>query len=140
MAQTKINNLKSGFSLLEIMIALIIIGVIMSAAIPAFGRMTSKGRSSSTKSTLKVIDQAIQMYKAETGSYPNYLQDLNNRPQGINGWDGPYLPEKYTESVPQDAWNQDFVYEKKERGVKPPYDLYSLGDPDASEEQRITSE
>ena len=140
MAQTKINNLKSGFSLLEILIALAIIGAIMGALIPNLIGLTSRGSISATKSSLKVIDQAILLYKSDTGSYPNSLLDLNNRPQGINGWDGPYLDKKYTESVPQDGWKQDIMYEKKDRGAQPPYDLYSLGDENDPEQKRITLE
>ena len=136
----KRNHFAGGFSFLELMMALVVIGLILGFIAPRLGGLLFKGRVTSTRVTLKVIDQAIQTYKATVGSLPNSLIELNNQPQGVRGWDGPYLPEKFTDALPQDAWNQDFVYEKKERGVKPPYDLYSLGDPDAAEEQRIVLE
>lgn len=131
-------SLRPGFSIIELMIALVIIGLIMSFVGPQLMKALGSGRKTSTQNTLKVVKQGIKQYKATVGNYPEKLQDLVVKPEGASGWDGPYVGDEDSANpeVPKDGWGGDLVYKKNDRGVKPPFELYSEGDPD-KEEDRI---
>ena len=131
-------TLQPGFSIIELMVALLIIGIIMGMIGPRVVGFLSTGRKTSTLNTLKVVKQAIKQYKMTVGTYPAKLEDLVTKPEGITNWDGPYVGDEDSANpeLPKDAWGQDLYYKLNERGAKPPFDLYSEGDPD-KEEDRI---
>lgn len=136
MTNVKKNSLQSGFSFLEIMIVLTIMallaGVVGKSFLPALG----KGKTTTTKATLQVVDEAIQQYQFDVGQYPKSLDELNHPADGTQGYNGPYLGKKFEKNGAKDAWNQELVYEKGDRGANPPYQLYSEGDP-TKEDDRI---
>jgi len=70
------------------------------------------------------------------GTYPQTLKDLVVKPEGATGWDGPYVGEEPNPEVPHDAFGGELIYKLKERGAKPPFELYSQGDID-KEDDRI---
>lgn len=131
-------SLKPGFSIVELAVALLIMGLLMSLVGPRVVGLLTSGRKTSTQNTLKVVKQAVKQYKMTVGTYPAKLQDLIDKPEGASGWDGPYVGDEDSANpeIPKDAWGQDLMYELKPRGSKPPFDLYSQGDPD-KEEDRI---
>lgn len=135
MVKTENKNLRSGFSFLEMMVMLVVIGLIIGFVGPRLMGLLGRGRTTATKNTLKVVNDAVQTYKYDTGKYPSSLEELNNNGEDVSGYQGPYLPDKYTDTAPQDSWGEDLVYEKKGRGEKPPYELYSLGDPDKDDDR-----
>lgn len=133
-------SLQSGFSLIELMISLVIILAIIGMIAPSFARILGKGNEATTKNTLKIAKQAITEYNIDTHQWPTTLADLEKRPDGISGWSGPYLADsKWSGKEIEDAWGQPLVYKKNEKGAKPPYQLYSHGNPD-KEEDRIDAE
>ena len=129
------SNLQSGFSFLEMMVVLIIMGLLVGMVGKNVMGLLGKGKKTTTQSTLRVIDEAVQQYKFDVGQYPETLDQLNNPAEGTQGYDGPYLNEKFEKKGIKDAWNQDLIYEKGDRGAKPPYQLYSEGDP--AKDERI---
>ncbi len=131
-------TLQPGFSIIELMVALLIIGIIVGMVGPRLVGFLGAGRKTSTLNTLKVVKQSIKQYKMTVGSYPEKLQDLVVKPEGVSGWDGPYVGDEDSANpeVPKDSWGQDVIYKLNARGAKPPFDLYSQGDPD-KEEDRI---
>src|SRR3990167_8876339 len=132
-------SLQSGFSLVELMISLVIIMAIMAMIVPSFSRILGKGHLAATQNTLKIVKQAITEYNIDTHQWPNTLADLERKPEGASGWSGPYLADsKWSGKELEDDWGQPLVYKKNEKGVKPPYQLYSNGDPD-KEEDRINA-
>ena len=130
-------SLQSGFSLIELMISLVIILAILAMIMPSFSRILGKGKQATTQNALKIAKQAITEYNMDTHQWPNTLADLEKKPEGISGWSGPYLSDtKWSGGEVEDAWGQPLVYKRNEKGVKPPFQLYSNGDPD-KEEDRI---
>lgn len=130
-------SVQSGFSLVELMISLVIILAIMAMVVPSFKRIMGKGTEATTKNSLRIGKQAITEYNADTHQWPNTLEDLDKRPEGLSGWSGPYLADtQWSGKEIEDAWGQPLVYKRNAKGVKPPYELYSVGDPD-KEENRI---
>ena len=130
--------MKPGYSFLELVVVLMVMAVLISFVGPKFFKLLTDTERASTKNTLKVVKQAISQYRGGTHQYPKTLQDLAVKPEGITGWDGPYVGDdnSATPEVPKDAWNQDLQYKLLERGAKPPFELYSQGNPD-KEDDRI---
>ena len=132
-------SLKPGFSIIELMVALLIIGVIAGMIGPRVMGFLTKGKKTSTENTLKVVKDAIKQYKMTVGKYPETLNDLVKKPEdeNITGWDGPYVGSEDSESpaVPTDAWNEPLKYQLNPRGSTPPFTLYSLGDPDKDDDK-----
>ena len=127
---------QAGFSIFELMIALAIIAVILGMVVPNAMKILGKGVRSKTQNILKVVEQAIFEYKADVHVLPEKLEDLDKRPEGVQGWNGSYLPEKMQGNQIVDGWNQPLVYKKNPKGAAKAYELYSNGDPE-KEEDRI---
>lgn len=134
----KLNKtVQPGFSFIEMMIAITLMALFISFAGPQLMKALGKGKTTATVNTLNVVRDAIRNYQMDTGRYPNTLDDLIKKPEGVSGWQSPYVGDETAENpeIPQDAWNQDLVYKLNERGAKPPFELYSLGDP--SKDERV---
>ena len=129
-------NMQPGFTMIELMISLAIIMVILGMVVPGAMKMLGKGNRAATQNTLKVIDSAIFEYKSDVHALPTKLEDLDKRPEGIQGWNGSYLPEKMQGKEVVDGFGQPLVYKINARGSKKAYELYSNGDPE-KEEDRI---
>jgi general secretion pathway protein G len=130
-------DLKPGFSFLEMMFVLAIMSLFLAFVGPKFMGFLGKGEKAVTKSTLKVVQQGIKQFKMDVGRYPDRLEDLIKRPENASRWDGPYAGDEDSANpeVQRDAWGNELVYEKKS-GSTPPFLLYSNGD-EEKEDDRI---
>ena len=114
-----------GFSLIELMIVLVILGLIAGIVGPQAMKYLGKGKSQSAKVQIENISAALDMYRLEVGNYPTTsegLKALVEAPSGARGWNGPYLKK----GVPQDPWNNEYQY-KRPGSNNQAYDLLSLG-------------
>ncbi|MDR2031595.1 MAG: type II secretion system major pseudopilin GspG [Azoarcus sp.] len=117
---------RAGFTLIEILVVLAIIGLIAGLVGPRVMNALSGARTDSAELQIKNIEAAADMFKIDTGRYPNAAEGLNalvTRPSGLAGWNGPYLKET---TVPKDPWGNDYIYEIPSRHGGS-FDLYSLG-------------
>ncbi|MBI2344804.1 type II secretion system protein GspG [Candidatus Dependentiae bacterium] len=132
-------TLQPGFNFIELLISITIIALFIGFVGPKFMRLLGKGQKTATESTLKGIAAAIAEYKMDIGRYPNNLEELIKKPENATNWQGPYLSKNESDvgSIPQDPWGQPIQYKLNDRGVNPPFDLYSLGDPE-KEDARIS--
>lgn len=132
-------TLQPGFNFIELLISITIIALFVGLVGPRLMSLLGKGRKAATESTLKTIAAGITEYKIDVGTYPNTLQDLIRKPENASNWQGPYVGREDAEnvSVPHDAWDQEVQYKLNAPGTKPPFELYSLGDPD-KEDARIS--
>lgn len=115
-----------GFSLIELMIVLVILGLIAGIVGPQAMKYLGKGKSQSAKVQIENISSALDMYRLEVGGYPNSSQGLKalvSSPSGARGWNGPYLKKG---DVPLDPWNNEYQYKRPGSGGQP-YDLLSMG-------------
>lgn len=116
---------KPGFSLIEIMIVVFIIGTLigMIALFTRGGR--ERSNMSTARQTLQAIKAAVDNYEMTMGDYPQALEDLINEPTDeklANKWPGaPFIPK-----VPKDPWKRAYVYELTPDSEHP-YELYSKG-------------
>ena len=112
----------TGFTLLELLVVLAILGLIATFAAPQVLKWLSGAKSDSARIQIEAVSSAIDLYRLEVGSYPPDLEALVTQPSGVDRWDGPYLRKK---TVPKDPWGRDYIY--RNPGENGPYDLYTLG-------------
>ncbi len=108
-----------GFTLLEIMVVLVIIGVLAALVAPRFVERADEAKVEATRVQMKNIEQALKLYRLQNGHYPSASEGLKAlvRP-GKNG-------KRYLDELPKDAWGRDFVYLAP--GVHGEFDLLSYG-------------
>ena len=117
---------REGFSLMEILIAVMILGLVAALVGPAAFNAYKNAQKNTAKTTLRSFKDAINMYQTHVGQLPQTLKDLIKKPRderSAKRWEGPYINK---EEVPEDPWGNDFKY-KITAGAKHPYDLYSRG-------------
>lgn len=123
-----------GYSLVEIMIVIAIIGVLMTVLLPRVGKLFKMVKDMRAQFALKNVQNKINEYTLDTGVYPQKLEDLMNRPTGHagKGWRGGYV-EKDEEWPPVDSKGSPIIYSSPPQVFKDRfehYELYSVGDED----------
>lgn len=111
MQKLTLRNVKKGFTLVELLIVIIIIAVLAAIAIPKFSNSSTRSRESSLRANLKLVRNAVDLFRADTGAFPASLAALSataSPTAGLNAtggtqsistsdWRGPYL-----QAVPND--------------------------------------
>ena len=104
---------REGFTLIEILLVVVIIGILAAVAIPNLSGAQDKARRNATAQGIRVIETAIDRYEMDVGKLP---ESLNNLLTGSEkGWDGPYI--KKAEGL-KDAWGNEFHYTKSGKTYK----------------------
>lgn len=99
-----------GFTLLEMVIVLGIIALILATAIGLSGGFMGLGRITSTEGKLQRINGALMSYRTLAGHYPSDAQGLKALVERPNSAPEPRRWQKFFDTVPKDAWDQEFVY------------------------------
>lgn len=113
-----------GFTLLELLVVMVIIGLLAGYVGPKFFSQIGKSEVSAAKAQIDALGKALDQYRIDVGHYPTSdqgLQALNVAPAGESRWRGPYLKK----TVPPDPWGQPYIYRRP--GEHGEYDLLSLG-------------
>lgn len=100
----------AGFSLIEMLFVIAIIGLIAALVLPRLGNAFGKSQVQTTKAQLSLLTGAVDQFKLNVGRYPTKEEGLGallKKPEGAEGWDGPYLEKK---TIPKDGWKHDFIY------------------------------
>ena len=116
---------QSGFTLIEMMVVMVIIGLLMALVGPRYIRQEGKARVKAARAQIELLGTALDTYRLDIGRYPSSqegLGALQQRPFGVDRWDGPYLKK----DVPKDPWDHPYMYRSPGEGGRP-YDLYSYG-------------
>ncbi len=114
-----------GFTLLELLVVLVILGLLSAFAAPQVLKYLGSARADAARLQIENLAGVLDLYRLETGRYPNAeegLPALVKRPAGAPRWTGPYL--RRPEMI-QDPWGRDYIY--RIPGSHGPYDLSSLG-------------
>ena len=131
---------QSGFTMIEIMIVLGILGVLMAVLIPVGVNYYRQTFYTTTDLKLKKLQTAVDMYRLGIGQYPARLEDLIRRPSDpkvSSKWRGPYGGLGKLEDL-EDGWGEPFVY-KITPGSTNPYELYSFGPDGPGSGERISA-
>lgn len=110
------------FTLIEIMIVVMIIGMLAALVGPNIVGNLDKSRVKSTKAQLVSVKNAVQQYYMDMSTYPTRLDELITNP-GNEKWDGPYLEAK---NIPKDGWGNEFQYSVPGQDNMP-FDIISYG-------------
>jgi general secretion pathway protein G len=116
-----------GFTLLELLVVLAILGLLIGLVAPAALRQLGSAKEKIAHQSIERLAGVLDIYKLDVGSYPTTeqgLQALITRPSGSVHWSGPYLKG---EKLPEDPWNRPFVYRSPSQRPGHEYDLFSLG-------------
>src|SRR5690348_14410210 len=116
-----------GFTLLELLVVLAILGLLVGLVAPAALRQLGSAKEKIAHQSIDRLGTVLDMYKLDVGTYPTTeqgLQSLVTRPAGVTGWNGPYLKG---DKVPEDPWGRSYLYRSPSERPGHDYDLYSLG-------------
>ena len=110
-----------GFTILEIVIVFILLAGIMAFVGPKIFEQMGRAKSQEARVRIQSLAGQIEMFRLETGKYPESLQALVKQPPGVDKWNGPYAKDADL----KDAWGNDYRYNVPGQGK--PFDLISLG-------------
>jgi general secretion pathway protein G len=116
-----------GFTLLEILVVIVILGLLIGLVAPATLRQLSGARNSVAKQSIERLASVLDLYKLDVGSYPSSEQGLTallQKPSGADNWNGPYVKG---DTLPVDPWSRPYVYHNPAERSGHDYDLCSLG-------------
>lgn len=116
---------EAGFTLVEILVVITIIGLIMGLVGPRVLNYLSESKAKAAKIQIESFASALDLFYLDTGRYPTSsegLAALTQRPGAIASWNGPYVKGG---TIPNDPWGNPYVY--RSPGQHGPYDLISYG-------------
>lgn len=114
-----------GFTLLELMVVLLILGLLTSIAAPRVAKYLRKAKSDTARIQVDALGAAVDSFNLDNGRFPTAdegLKVLVEAPQGVPTWDGPYIKK---EASLIDPWGKPYLY--RVPGRKGDFDVYSLG-------------
>ena len=114
----------AGFTLLELLVVMVIIGLLAGLVAPRYFSQVGKSEVKTAQAQIKSFGQALDQYRLDTGHYPTTelgLNALQTKPANEPKWNGPYLQK----AVPLDPWGRPFIY--RFPGQHGDYDLSTLG-------------
>lgn len=120
-----IRRAEAGFSLMELLVALVILALVMGIVAPRVIGYLSRAKSQTAEAQVKNVQGALDLFLIDVGRYPTETEGLKaliEAPAGAAGWAGPYLDE---EVMPVDPWGRDYFYSSTEDGLR--VRVYSLG-------------
>ena len=112
---------QAGFSLIEIILVVVLIGGIVAFAATRILGGGDRAKVNLAKAQVQTLAEKVQQYEMDTGRLPGSMQDLVKAPGDASGWLGPYAKEAEL----KDPWNHAYVYTMP--GESGPFDLISLG-------------
>lgn len=114
---------QKGFTLIEIMLVVAIIGVLAAMVVPRLTGRSKQAKNAVAKADVEVsLPLALDFYELDTGEFPDKLDELMENKEGSDNWRGPYLKKS-----PKDPWGNKYNYTYPGEHNRHSYDLYSAG-------------
>jgi len=140
-APRRLRQAEAGFSLIELLVVLAILGLLIGLVAPPVIRYLGRAKTDVAKVDIHNLESSLDLYRLDLGRYPTQAEGLPalvEKPPGLERWQGPYLKQR---TVPTDPWGH--LYHYRIPGEHGDYDLYSLGADDApggtGENQDVTN-
>jgi general secretion pathway protein G len=114
---------RKGFTLVELLVVMVILGLIAALVGPRLFPKLGKGKQSAAKAQIELLGQALDHFRLDVGRLPTTQEGMNVLMvnPGIEKWDGPYLKK----DMPIDPWGKPYQYASP--GTHGEYDLFSYG-------------
>ncbi|BAP77341.1 general secretion pathway protein G [Pseudomonas sp. MT-1] len=118
---------QGGFTLIEIMVVVVILGILAALVVPQVMNRPDQAKVTVAKGDIKAIGAALDMYKLDNYSYPSTQQGLDALVEKPGGNPQPknWNRDGYLKRVPKDPWGNEYQYLSP--GTEGAYDLYSYG-------------
>jgi general secretion pathway protein G len=116
---------EAGFTLVEILVVITIIGLIMALVGPRVLNYLAESKVKAARIQVESFASSLDLFYLDAGRYPSTSEGLTalaQRPGAIDAWNGPYLR---TGVVPNDPWGHPYIY--RSPGEHGPYDIISYG-------------
>jgi general secretion pathway protein G len=123
---SRLRRARQGFTLVELLLVLVILGILAAIVIPKFSGRTEQAKEQAAVTQISSFSTALNNFEVDNGYYPKTLQDLIAQPRDAQNWHGPYLQ---TDRIPVDPWGQEYHYECPGRNNPKFFDLSSAGPP-----------
>jgi general secretion pathway protein G len=125
MTTTKRNRRQRGVTLIEMLVVVTIIALFAAIVAPRMLKRSDAARQTAARAQINSFMTALGAFKLDTGIFPSTelgLKGLREKPQNVNNWQGPYLPQ----DIPNDPWGRPYTYKfPGDHGDEP--DVISLG-------------
>jgi general secretion pathway protein G len=117
---------QAGFTLIELMLVLVILGILAGLVLPKFTGKTEFAQHTAAVTQISTFGTALDAYEVDTGSYPSTqlgLRALVVQPPDVPSWRGPYLAS----DVPNDPYGNPYIYQYPGKLNPSGYDIISMG-------------
>jgi general secretion pathway protein G len=121
---------RKGFTLIEMLLVLVILGTLAAIVIPKFAGRSEQARITATETQISNFETALDAFEVDNGFYPKGNEGLNelmDKTDEAKNWRGPYLKH----GIPLDPWGNAYIYECPGSNNETGYDIMSMG-PDGS--------
>ena len=125
MGSVRISRAAAGFTLVELLVVLVILGLIAAFAAPQVIKYLGSAKTDAAAIQIERLSGVLDLYRLEVGRYPSTeegLEALVERPIDAEAWNGPYL--KKADAL-TDPWGRPYVY--RQPGEHGEFDLFTLG-------------
>ena len=122
---------RGGFTLIELLLVLVILAVLAAVVVPKFTGRSEQARKAAARTDIAALEGALENFEVDAGRYPTTeegLAALVTAPGQVKSWNGPYIRR----GVPNDPWNNPYVYRFPGQMNTTGVDVYSYG-PDGNE-------